>query len=497
MNYKKNRILHIDDESGWCKVLKTILQENGFEVEYETRTSNTLSIIKSFKPHAILLDVLFGGINKGKTTFKDIKQQYPQLTVIMLTNTVTEKDFKLEDYPGCAFAFAKNQLNSGANAVYIGFAEKIRRAIQNSDITMESLQKKFMFVVGQTKAMEKVCRDILNVATTNATILLTGESGVGKGIIARAIKDNSKRSNKKYLVKSCTDFPTENMLISELFGHEKGAFTGADEIHQGIFEEAMGGTVFIDEIGDATQEAQGRLLGVLEERVIHRMKGNKDIRVDVRVITATNKNLEELITTGQFREDLFHRLNQYRIHLPPLKERKDDIPELLAFFIKKFNKEDDKSILIETENGKKDCLRHDVLDLLKGYDWPGNIREFENTVRTAMINAGDSNILLTNYFDIAFEEKQHNSFFDIHKLIDDIFENKWCGEDKWNKFLRTYSSKECQKEIFLGCIERLKERKQKEKIKSRDLAELFGITENNIRQRIHILGINWKDITKL
>jgi DNA-binding NtrC family response regulator len=494
---KKYKILHIDDELGWCKVLKTILQENSFEVEYETRASNTLNIIKSFKPNAVLLDVLFGGTNKGKATFKDIKQQYPHLTVIMLTNTVIEKDFRLEDYSGCAFAFAKNQLSSGTDAVYREFAEKIRRAIKNSDITKETLQKKFMFVLGQTKAMEKVCRDILNVATTNATILITGESGVGKGVIARAIKDNSKRSNKKYLAKSCTDFPTENILISELFGHEKSAFTGADEIHHGIFEEAMGGTVFIDEIGDATQEAQGRLLGVLEEKVIHRMKGNKDIKIDVRVITATNKNLEELITAGQFRDDLFHRLNQYRIHLPPLRERKEDIPELLAFFIKKFNKEDEKSILIETENGEKDCLRHDVLDLLRGYDWSGNIREFENTVRTAMINAGDSNILLTNYFDIAFEEKQHNSIFNIYKLIDDIFENKWCGEDKWNKFLRTYSSKDCQKETLLGCIERLKKNKQKEKIKYRDLAELFGITENNIRQRIHVLGINWRDITKL
>ncbi len=496
MDYKKYRILHIDDELGWCKLLQTILQENGFDVEYETRTSNTLNIIKSFKPHVILLDVLFGGINKGKTTFKDIKQQYPQLTVIMLTNTVIENDFRLEDYPGCAFAFAKNQLNSGTEIVYKEFAEKIRRAIKKSSISIEVFQKKFMFVVGKTKAMDKVCRDILNVATTNATILITGESGVGKGMIARAVKDNSKRSKKKYLAKSCTDFPTENILISELFGHEKGAFTGADEIHQGIFEEAMEGTVFIDEIGDATQEAQGRLLGVLEDKVIHRMKGNKDIKVDVRVITATNKNIEEMITRGQFREDLFHRLNQYRIHLPPLRERKEDIPELLAFFIRKFNQEDNKSILIETKNGKKDCLRHDVLDLLKGYNWPGNIREFENTVRTAMINAGDSNILLTNYFDIAFEEKQQNTFFDIHKLIDDIFENKWCGEDKWNKFLRTYSSKECQTETLLGCIERLKKNKQKEKIKYRDLAELFGITENNIRQRIHVLGINWKDITK-
>ncbi len=497
MNYKKYRILHIDDELGWCKVVETVLQENDFEVEYETKTTNTLNKLKSFKPHAILLDVLFGGTNKGKSTFKEIKQEYPQLTVIMLTNTVIEKEFRLEDYPGCAFAFAKNQLTTGTDIVYRGFAEKVRRAIENSDITIESLQKKFKFIVGKTKAMEKVCRNILNVAPTKATILITGESGVGKGMIARAIKDNSKRGSTKYLAKSCTDFPVENMLISELFGHEKGAFTGADEKHQGIFEEAMGGTVFIDEIGDATQEAQGRLLGVLEEKIIHRLKGNKDINVDVRVITATNKNLERMITTGQFREDLFHRLNQYRIQLPPLRERKEDIPELLAFFIRKFNQEDDKSILIETKKGEKDCLRHDVLDLLKKHDWPGNIREFENTVRTAIINAGDSNILLTNYFDISFETKQHNSFFDVNKLIDDIFNNKWHGEHKWNLFLKTFPSKDSQKETLVGCIERLKKNKQKEKIKYRDLATLFGITENNIRQRIHVLGINWKNITQL
>ncbi|MFQ5963515.1 MAG: sigma-54-dependent transcriptional regulator [Candidatus Scalinduaceae bacterium] len=496
MNCKKNRILLVDDEMGWCKVLKSGLQENGFEVEYETKAENALKMINVFKPNAVLLDIRFGNIKKGKITFRNIKAKYPQLTVIMLTNTVTEEDFKLEDYSGCAFAYAKDQLKSGTDDVYSEFSEKIRRAIKKSDATMESLQKEFDFVIGKTEAMKKVCMDILNVASTNATILITGESGVGKGLVARAIKDKSKRSHGKYVSKSCTDFSKENMLISELFGHERGAFTGAESSHEGIFEEAIGGTVFIDEIGDASLEVQGQLLRVLQEKTVRRMKGNRDIKVDVRVLTATNKNIEDLIKIGSFREDLFHRLIQYKIHLPPLRERKEDIPELLAYFIRKFKEEDDKNILIESKKGEKDYLRPDVLDLLSECEWPGNIREFENSVRRAMIDAGDSNILLTDYFDIDVKENKHKPPFDIEKLIDEIFEKKWRGKDKWNEYIKKYTHKDWQKEILQRCISRLKNDKKNNSLKYRDMADLFGITENNMRQRIYVLGINWKEMIK-
>lgn len=495
MNWKGYRILLVDDELGWCKALKSGLQENDLEVEYETKAENAVKIISSFNPHVVLLDVRFNNIKKGKTTFKDIKTKYPNLTVIMLTSTVVEDDFRLEDYPGCAFAYAKDQVSSGTSVVYSEFAEKIRRAIKNQTATTESLQKEFAFVVGKTEAMKRICKDILNVAYTNATILITGESGVGKALIASAIKDKSKRRNKKYITKSCTDFPNENLLISEMFGHEKGAFTGAENGHVGIFEEATGGTLFIDEIGDTSPEVQGRLLRVLQEKKIRRMKGNKEIEVDVRVLTATNKDLQYLIKAGKFREDLFHRLNQYKIHIPPLRERKEDIPEMLACFINKFNEEDDKNILIETKKGRGDYLRSDVLDLLRGYDWPGNIRELENTVRCAMINAGDSNILLTNYFDIDVKKKNHKPTFDIDRLIDEVFERKWYGEDRWNEFIKIYTIKGYQKEILQGCIDRLKKNKQTT-LRYRDVADLFGITENNMRQRIYLLGINWKEMTK-
>ena len=160
MDCKKYRILIVDDELGWCKVLKSGLQENDFEIEYETKAANTLKRISSLKPQAVLLDVLFGNVNRGKKTFKDIKIKYPQLAVVMLTNTLTEEGFKLEDYPGCAFAYAKDQLKSGMDDVYMEFAEKISRAIKNTEATVESLEKEFSFVIGKTKAMQQVCKDI-------------------------------------------------------------------------------------------------------------------------------------------------------------------------------------------------------------------------------------------------------------------------------------------------------------------------------------------------
>jgi DNA-binding NtrC family response regulator len=488
--------LLIDDEPGWCTLLKYELQENGLDVKYETKAENALKEISCFKPNAVLLDVLFSNTSKGKSVFKHIKKNYPGLTVIMLSGAVADEDFTLKDYPGCAFAFAKSQLTSGMDGIYRKFAEKIRRAIKNMDATSDSLQKEFAFVIGKTKTMKKVCKDILNAAPTNATILITGESGVGKGLIASAIKNKSKRSDKQYITKSCTDFPKENILISELFGHEKGAFTGAEEGHQGIFEEASGGTVFIDEIGDASPEAQGRLLRFLQEKTIRRMKGKKDIKVDVRVIMATKKNLKGLIEAGRFREDLFYRLNQYKILVPPLRERKEDIPNLLAYFIRKFNKEDAKHILVETKKGEENYLRSDVLDLLRRYDWPGNIREFENIIRRAMINAGDSNILLTDYFDIEVKGKTRKQPFCIDELVDDIFENKWRGKDKWIKFIKTYTANGGRKEILQKCVHRLKNNVHNGNIRYQDLAELFGITENNMRQQFHVLGINWKELKK-
>lgn len=496
MNYKKNRILLVDDELGWCQIIKSVLQEHGFEVEYEIKAENALKKIISFNPNAVLLDILFDNVKRGKATFRNIKKEHPQLNVIMLTNTVIENDFRLEDYSGCAFTYAKDQLKIGTDDVYKEFAKKIRRAIEKNYETADSLQREFDFIVGKTEALKGVCKDIFKVAITNATVLITGESGVGKGLVAGAIKDKSKRSNKRCLTKSCTDFSNKNMLLSELFGHEKGAFTGAEARHKGIFEEAAGGTVFIDEIGDASLEAQGRFLRVLQEKTVRRMKGNKDIKVDTRVIMATNRNLESMVKEGKFRGDLYYRLNQFKIYVPPLGERIEDIPELLAYFIRKYNEEDDKNILIETKKGEKDYLRPDVLDLLREHAWPGNIRELENMVRRAMINAGDTNILLICHFDFGIKIKKHKPVADVGKLINDIFEKKWYGKDKWNTFIKIYTATGLQKEILQECITRLKEEKQKGAIGYRDLANLFGITENNMRQRIHLLGINWSKIKK-
>ncbi len=488
------RILIVDDELSWCEFLKSELQDNNFKVFCESKAENALQTINATQPDAILLDVLFGDANKGKELFREIKRKHKQLTVIMLTNTVVEENFLLDDYPGCAFPYAKSQLTSGMDEAYEDFADKIRRAITRDKAEGDSFESEFDFVVGKTKFMKDVCRQILNAAPTNATVLITGETGVGKGVIARATKEKSERSKKKFIARSCTDFPDENLLISALFGHEPGAFTGAGNLHVGIFEEAMGGTVFIDEIGDATPEAQRMLLKVVDEKIIRRLGGKSDIAVDVRIISATNRDFEELIKLGKFKDDLFHRLNDYTIHLPPLRKRKVDLPELLAYFIKKYNSKHQKKILGAKED-ERDCLRQDVLDLLTSYDWPGNIREFEKRVSSAMINAGDSNILLTNFFDIPQGDPVDIHPPNVEEQVNEVFEGKWYGEEKWNTLVRTHT-REWQKEFFERCIERLKKNKNKT-LTSSDIAELFGIKENNMRQRIHVLGINWREMKKV
>lgn len=479
---EKYRLLLVDDDAGWCVRPIAKLRANGFEVEYEERAENTLNKIKSFKPHAVLLDVLFGNENKGKPTFGKIKEKYPDLPVIMLTSTLKDS-FNLKDYPGCAFPFAKDQLSSSDKNVYEVFAEKIRKAINKKTIIAD-------FVVGNTMAMKNVGEKILEVAPTSSTVLILGESGTGKELIANAIHYNSPRSGQPFVKVNCAAF-AEGVLESELFGHVKGAFTGAMADKKGVFELADGGTLFLDEIGDISLNTQVKLLRALQEGELDRVGGAKTIKVDVRVITATNKDLPALIKDGRFREDLYYRLKVIEITLPPLRERKEDIPDLLALFINKFNQRLKKSVLIETEIGKRDYLRPDVLEILRKHDWPGNIRQFEHEVEKAMIKAGDSNVLLPEHFDLN-EKRDEASGFNEDKAVNEVFSGKWKGEDRWQEFIRIYpKAGGTLRKIMMECI---KGRKNdlKRNLKHQDMAELFGIKEGTMRKWITIeLKIDW------
>jgi len=344
LNSERYRVLLVDDESGWCVRPIAKLEDNGFKIMYEEKAENALRKIKSFKPHAVLLDILFGNENKGKPTFKKIKEKYPDLPVIMLTSTMRDT-FNSKDYPSCAFGFAKDQLNSGSDEAYREFAEKIKRAIEKSRTTFESLSEEFGFIVGSTETMMKICEDILEVALADSPVMITGESGTGKEMIAKAIHNKSFRQSKQFMAVNCTAIPKE-LLESDLFGHEKGSFAGAYTLKKGLFEVADGGTLLLDEIAELKLELQGKLLRAIQEGIIRRVGGTRDIKVDVRLISATNRDIESDVKEGRFREDLYYRLNVVRLHTPPLRERKEDIPNLLEYFIKKFNREMGKDGLI-------------------------------------------------------------------------------------------------------------------------------------------------------
>jgi Nif-specific regulatory protein len=249
-------------------------------------------------------------------------------------------------------------------------------ASESSSLTAEKADFQFPSIIGQSQKMLKVFEAVQRVSPTRANVLLRGESGTGKELLARAIHQFSPRVNKPFVVVNCAALP-ESLIESELFGHEKGSFTGAVVSRQGRFEQADGGTLFLDEIGDLTRLVQVKLLRFLQERKFERVGGKKTFSVDVRIIAATNRNLEGAVAEGQFREDLFYRLNVVPVYLPPLRERKEDIPSLVGHFLGRFN----------AENGKRVKISAPAMDLIMGYSWRGNVRELENCVERMVVMA--------------------------------------------------------------------------------------------------------------
>ncbi len=250
------------------------------------------------------------------------------------------------------------------------------KASESSALTGERSDLQFPSIIGQSEKIQKVFEAIQRVSRTKANVLLRGESGTGKELVARAVHQFSPRANKPFMVVNCAALP-ESLIESELFGHEKGSFTGAIVSRQGRFEQADGGTVFLDEIGDISRLVQIKLLRFLQERKFERVGGKKTMSVDVRIIAATNRNLEGAVAEGQFREDLFYRLNVVPIYLPPLRERKEDIPSLVGHFLARFN----------AENGKRVKISAPAMDLIMGYPWPGNVRELENCIERMVVMA--------------------------------------------------------------------------------------------------------------
>ena len=389
------KILVVDDEPNIRKMLMRVLSSEGFTVKEAVNGLEALKKIEEENNSLVLLDLKMPGLN-GIETLEKIREYDKDLPVIMMS--------AYGSIPEAVEAMKKGAIDYLIKPFDIEELKIIvERAIQQYELKVENIyyreeeEKRFNFeeIIGKSKAINGVLEMIKNVSSTPATVLITGESGTGKELIARAIHKNSLRRGSPFVVVNCAAFSL-NLLESELFGHEKGAFTGAISQRIGRFEMAQGGTIFLDEIGEIDLSIQTKLLRVLQEKEFERVGSSKSIKVDARILAATNKDLKKEVKEGRFREDLFYRINVFNIEAPPLRERKEDIPLLVEHFIKKYNR-----IL----NRKVKGVSVEAINLLLDYDFPGNIRELENIIERSIIMA-KSEIIDESYFGFIREPEE-------------------------------------------------------------------------------------------
>jgi two-component system nitrogen regulation response regulator GlnG len=370
-----DKLLLIDDEADVQYSFHRIFDQPDIELTTANSGEEGLKIIPRLKPDLVIMDVRMGGMN-GLETLRRLRQADAKQMVIMMTAYGTTQTaieaMKLGAYDYLLKPFDVPKLKQVVlNALK---AARDMRQVVSYEPLLES-EDYDVGIIGRSDAMQNVFKVIGQLADSNATALITGESGTGKELVARAVYHHSKRNEQPFLAINCAAIP-ENLLESELFGHEKGAFTGASAQRIGKFEQCNGGTIFLDEIGDMTLSTQAKILRVLQSGSFERVGGNQPIKVDVRVIAATHRPLEEAVATREFREDLFYRLNVVRIHIPPLRERREDIPLLINYFLKKFG-------LAQGRQPKS--ISAPAVTMLERFHWPGNVRELENVIQRAVV----------------------------------------------------------------------------------------------------------------
>jgi two-component system nitrogen regulation response regulator GlnG len=382
----KSKLLLIDDEADVQYSFRRIFDSPDLEITTASSGEEGLKIIPKFKPDLVLMDVRMGGMT-GLETLRRIRESDKKLLVILMTAYGTTQT-AIEAMKLGAYDYLLKPFDVPKLKELVGNALKAARDMRQVVSVAPLLESEDyeLGIVGRTEAMQNVFKLIGQLAASDATALITGESGTGKELVARAIYSHSQRSAQPFLAINCAAIP-EQLLESELFGHERGAFTGATNQRIGKFEQCNGGTLFLDEIGDMTPATQTKILRVLQSGTFERVGGNSPIKVDVRVIAATNKPLEQAVAARQFREDLFYRLNVVRIPMPPLRERREDVRLLVDYFLRKLARE---------QQTQPKSLSTGVLRALEKYHWPGNVRELENVMRRALVVAKGDAILLTD-----------------------------------------------------------------------------------------------------
>ncbi len=364
---KSSKIWIIDDDRSIRWVLEKALKHDGMVVQSYETADKALKQLEREEPDVLITDIRMPGMS-GLELLDRINEQRPELPVIIMT-AHSDLDSAVSAYQGGAFEYLPKPFDVDEAVELVRRALSHREEQHRTDV--EESRRQNMEIIGEAPSMQEVFRAIGRLSSSNITVLINGESGTGKELVAHALHRHSPRKEKPFIALNTAAIPRD-LLESELFGHERGAFTGAQAAREGRFEQANGGTLFLDEIGDMPAELQTRLLRVLADGEFYRVGGRAPIKVDVRVIAATHQNLEQRVKEGKFREDLFHRLNVIRIHIPSLRERREDIPLLIRHFLKKAGEE----IGVEAK-----WLDKATENYLPSLDWPGNVRQLENTCR--------------------------------------------------------------------------------------------------------------------
>lgn len=368
------RVLVVDDDADLRLAVSSALSESDFQVEQACDGEEALNRVRAGKFDLVLLDVNMPRMT-GLQALKEIKAHDPSIIVIILTAFANVRDAVEATREG-AYNYLEKPINS-ENLVYlVDRALKAHSMVKNLSLSAPVFKlPNGTDFIGQSSEMKKIFGIIDKLARVDTAVLIRGESGTGKELVALALHHNSPRKDNRFVTINCSAVP-ENLIESEFFGHEKGAFTGADSRKIGKFQYADGGTLFLDEIGDISAGMQVKLLRALQEKRFTPVGANREVEVNVRIVAATNRNLEEMIKKGEFREDLFYRLNVLPIQLPPLRERKNDIEVLVTYFIEKFNQQHRKNI---------GSVTPEAMSALKAHSWPGNIRELENVIEHAFV----------------------------------------------------------------------------------------------------------------
>jgi two-component system response regulator AtoC len=388
------KILIIDDQTAILESLSMFFTEKGFQISTAEYGNDGLGKVESEQPDIVILDIKLPDIN-GIDVLKEIKAKYEQIVVIMIT-AFHVMDTTIEAMKYGAFDYIHKPINIKELDVCVNKAIEAIELKNNLSIYLndQTTQYKLDTIIGESKSIHQIFKLIGMTCNNKATVLIQGESGTGKNLIAKAIHYNGMLKNEPFISINCSAL-VESLLETELFGHEKGAFTNAIDVKKGKFELARNGTIFLDEIGETPFNTQVKILRFLQERDFERVGGERTIHSDARVIAATNRNLAKMVGERRFREDLFFRLKVITINVPPLRERKTDIPLLVEFFIRKISKELHKKAIDIAEK---------AMDKIMQYDWPGNVRELENVLMRAIVLSRDNVIM--DYHISTFNESQ-------------------------------------------------------------------------------------------